>query len=252
MNAISIVMIVKNGAKTITRSLQSLHAFDDVVVYDNGSSDETKEIAKSFSNVTLVEGDFIGFGPTKNKAASFAKHEWVLILDADEVIDASLTQALLNTSLESKTVYLLNFLAFYKEYPIYHCGWNNQKIKRLYNKTITRFNDNYVHENIIDEGLHVKSFEGGNIEHYSYLSISDFIIKADRYSSLFANDFVGKKSSSPTKAFFNGLYSFFRSYILKRGFLDGYPGLIISFSHMVTNFYKYMKLYEANREKEAK
>lgn len=251
MNHISIVMIVKNGAKTIERSLKSLHAFDDVIVYDNGSSDTSKEIAKTFSNVRLIEGEFKGFGPTKNQATSFAKHDWVLILDADEVIDASLSQALLSTPLEDKTVYLLNFLAFYKEFPIYHCGWNNQKIKRLYNKTITRFNDNYVHENIIDEGLHVKSFEGGNIEHYSYLSISDFIIKADRYSSLFANDFVGKKSSSPTKAFLNGLYSFFRSYILKRGFLDGYPGLLISFSHMVTNFYKYMKLYEANRERDA-
>jgi len=90
------------------------------------------------------------------------------------------------------------------------------------------------------------------MKHYSYMSISDFIIKLDRYSTLFANDNVGKKSSSPAKAFFNGLYSFFRTYILKRGFLDGYAGLIIAFSHFATNFYKYIKLYELNLEQKSK
>ncbi|MBE0497568.1 MAG: glycosyltransferase family 2 protein [Campylobacterales bacterium] len=251
MNHVSIVMIVKNGEKTIGKSLASLSAFDDVVVYDNGSSDGTKEIVKTFANVTLVEGDFLGFGPTKNKAASFAKHDWVLILDADEVVEARLANTLQHAPLDPNTVYLINFLAFYKTYPIKHCGWNNQKIRRLYNTTRTCFNDNFVHENIIvSEGMTLQELQGGSIEHYSYQSISDFIIKADRYSTLFANDFVGKKRSSPAKAFFNGLYSFFRSYVLKRGFLDGYPGLLISFSHMVSNFYKYLKLYEANKERD--
>jgi hypothetical protein len=88
----------------------------------------------------------------------------------------------------------------------------------------------------------------GNMKHYSYMSITDFIIKVDRYSTLFATDNVGRIKSSPTKAFFNALYSFFRTYILKRGFLDGYAGLVISFSHMATNFYKYIKLYEMNKK----
>jgi hypothetical protein len=88
----------------------------------------------------------------------------------------------------------------------------------------------------------------GNVKHYSYSSMSDFIIKADRYSSLFANDNVGKKSSSPTKAFFNATYSFIRTYFFKRGFLDGYAGLIIAVSHATNNFFKYMKLYEKNIE----
>lgn len=244
---VSAVMIVKNGARTIQRSLESLSEFDDVVVYDNGSSDGTQEIARNFSNVNLIEGEFDGFGATKNRAASFAKNDWILIIDSDEVVDDELLHALKTETLDPKTIYIVNFLAYYKEIPIRHCGWNNQKIRRLYNRSLTRFNDNFVHENIIDEGMK-KLPIAGNMKHYSYMSISDFIIKLDRYSTLFATDNVGKKPSSPAKAFFNGLYSFFRTYILKRGFLDGYAGLIIAFSHMATNFYKYIKLYEMNKE----
>lgn len=248
---VSAVMIVKNGARTIHKSLESLSRFDDVVVYDNGSTDGTQEIARNFVNVNLIEGEFDGFGTTKNRAASYAAHDWVLIIDSDEVVDEELLHALQTQTLDPNAIYIVNFLAYYKEIPIRHCGWNNQKIRRLYNRSVTRFNDNFVHENIIDEGMK-KLPIGGNMKHYSYMSISDFIVKLDRYSTLFATDNVGKKSSSPAKAFFNGLYSFFRTYVLKRGFLDGYAGLIIAFSHMATNFYKYIKLYEMNLEQKSK
>ncbi|KFN39346.1 MAG: glycosyl transferase [Sulfuricurvum sp. MLSB] len=244
---VSAVMIVKNGARTIRRSLESLREFDDVVVYDNGSSDGTQNIANEFPNVRLIEGEFDGFGTTKNRAASYAEHEWILIIDSDEVVDAELLHALKTKLLDPRTIYIVNFLAYYKEIQIRHCGWNNQKIRRLYNKSVTRFNDNAVHENIIDEGMNKAPIEG-NMKHYSYMSVSDFIVKVDRYSTLFAADNAGKKFPTPSKAFFNGLYSFFRTYVLKRGFLDGYAGLIIAFSHMATNFYKYIKLYEVNRE----
>ncbi|MDO9055505.1 MAG: glycosyltransferase family 2 protein [Sulfuricurvum sp.] len=244
---VSAVMIVKNGARTIQRSLESLKQFDDVIVYDNGSTDGTQAIAAQYPNVRLIEGEFNGFGPTKNRAASYAVHDWVLIIDSDEVVDEELLLALQSESLDPETIYIVNFLAYYKEILIRYCGWNNQKIRRLYNKTVTCFNDNFVHENIIDEGMK-KLPIAGNMKHYSYMSITDFIIKVDRYSTLFATDNVGRIKSSPTKAFFNALYSFFRTYILKRGFLDGYAGLVISFSHMATNFYKYIKLYDMNKQ----
>lgn len=244
---VSAVMIVKNGARTIQRSLESLKQFDDVIVYDNGSTDGTQAIAAQYPNVRLIEGEFNGFGPTKNRAASYAVHDWVLIIDSDEVVDEELLLALQSESLDPETIYIVNFLAYYKEILIRYCGWNNQKIRRLYNKTVTCFNDNFVHENIIDEGMK-KLPIAGNMKHYSYMSITDFIIKIDRYSTLFATDNVGRIKSSPTKAFFNALYSFFRTYILKRGFLDGYAGLVISFSHMATNFYKYIKLYDMNKQ----
>ena len=167
---ISVVVLAKNNEATIQKTLQSLKGFEDVIVYDNGSSDHTKDIAASFENVHLVTGEFKGFGWSKNKAASYAKNDWILIIDSDEVVDKELFATLQKETLEKNCVYQLNFKAFYKDIPIRYCGWNNQKIKRLYNKKITRYNDNDVHEDIITEGLRV-SLLHGNVEHYSYQSI---------------------------------------------------------------------------------
>lgn len=247
---ISAVVLAKNNETTIKRTLESLKKFSDVVVYDNGSSDETMNISKTFPNVNLVKGEFKGFGWSKNKAVTYAKHDWVIIIDSDEVIDTILLNTLQKKKLNMKIVYELNFKAFYKNIQIKHCGWNNQKIKRLYNRTVTQYNNNEVHENIITNNLKTELLSG-NVEHYSYQNISQFIIKADRYSTLFAQDNVGRKKSSPIKAILNAHYSFIRTYFFKRGFLDGYAGLIISFSHMVTNFYKYIKLYELNKEQKS-
>jgi len=244
---ISAIVLAKNNDNTIRNTLQSLAAFEDVVVYDNGSTDNTINIVQEFKNVNLIQGKFKGFGWTKNKAVSFAKNDWVIIIDSDEVIDEILLNTLKTKKLNENTVYQLNFKAYYKDIQVKYCGWNNQKIKRMYNKKITSYNMNDVHEDIISDNLNIELLDG-NVEHYSYHTISQFIIKADHYSTLFAQNNLGKKSSSPLKAILNGIYSFIKTYFFKRGFLDGYVGLIISFSHMVTNFYKYIKLYELNKE----
>ncbi|MBD3842008.1 MAG: glycosyltransferase family 2 protein [Campylobacterales bacterium] len=244
---ISAVVLAKNNENTIRNTLESLKNFEDVVVYDNGSTDSTLQIVRKYQNVNLIQGEFKGFGWSKNQAASFAKNDWILIIDSDEVVDDELLNILKNKTLNAHTVYRLNFKAFYKNIQVKYCGWNNQKIKRVYNKTVTKYNYNDVHEDIITDGLNLEDLDG-NVEHYSYQTISQFIIKADRYSTLFAQNNAGKKSSTPFKALLNGIYSFIKTYFFKRGFLDGYVGLIISFSHMATNFYKYMKLYELNRE----
>jgi len=244
--SISPVIIVKNGAITIKRTLDSLKKFDDVVVYDNGSTDGTQEIAQNYPNVNLIEERFIGFGPTKNRAAKFAKNDWILIIDCDEVADEALIESL-QKQLNPNTVYIVKFKAYYKHIQVKYSGWNGQKIKRVYNKKITKFNNNLVHENIIDKNLKTEELNGF-IQHYSYTSMSDFLIKMDRYSTLFANENAGKKSSSPLKAITSSIFAFFRIFILKRAFLDGYVGLIISYSRASVVFYKYMKLYEKNLE----
>ena len=244
---ISAVVLANNNEATIEKTLQSLQEFDDVVVYLNNSHDNTKNIIKKFKNVNLIEGEFKGFGWTKNRAIDFAKNDWIIVVDSDEVIDSVLLEELKRKKLDKNSVYLVNFKAFYKDIQVKYCGWNNQKIKRVFNRQVTKYNLNDVHEDIITDGLKVEELKG-NIEHYSYQSIEQFIEKANRYSTLFAKNNAGKRYSSPTKAFLNSLYSFFRTYILKRGFLDGYVGLVIAYSHAVTNFYKYIKLYEANKE----
>lgn len=246
MNEISVVMIVKNGEKTIEKSLQSLKDFKDVVVYDNGSVDNTINIAKKFSNVNLIQGNFYGFGKTKNKASKFAKNDWILALDCDEVIDKMLNEVLRTKKLDENCVYLLNFNTYYKDKQIKHCGWSGQKIKRLYNKKITNYNGNMVHEKIKDEHLKNEILDG-NVSHFSYLSISDFIRKTDIYSSIYAKDNKGKKNSSPFKAIYRSIFHFIKSYIFRLGFLDGYAGLLVCYSGANGVFYKYLKLYEENK-----
>ena len=244
------VIIVKNGAQTIAKTLSALAPFSEVIVYDNGSTDGTQQIVSEFTNTKLVDGKFDGFGSTKNRAANLATHDWILILDCDEVIDDELVQALQITPLDARTIYVLNFFTYYKQTKIRYCGWSNQKIKRLYNRLNTRHNENLVHESIIDTDMK-KTELPGNVHHYSYASLSDFIIKIDRYSTLFAEQNVGKRRSNPVKAIFNASFTFIKSYIFKLGFLDGAAGLIVCYSHMCGNFYKYMKLYEANMREQA-
>ncbi|RLA25814.1 MAG: glycosyltransferase family 2 protein [Gammaproteobacteria bacterium] len=242
---ISCVIIAKNAESTIENTLTSLAILDDIVVYNNGSTDTTYDIAKKFHNVNLVQGEFIGFGPTKNKAASFAKHDWILSLDADEVLSSAFIDSLKRLDLDENNIYTILRENFYRSRQIKYC-WGNDIIPRIYNKQTTSFTNKNVHEGIIVEGLHIKHIDGV-IKHYPYSSMTDFIIKLDRYSTLFAIDKQGKKSSSPLKAICKANYDFFKTYVLKRGFLDGYPGLLIAFSHMATTFYKHMKLYEMNK-----
>lgn len=242
---ISCVIIVKNAELTIKDTLDSLADFDDVVLYSNGSTDRSNEIAKQYCNVNLVQGEFLGFGPTKNKAASLSKYDWILSLDADEVLSEEFIKTLKRTTLNTNSVYTILRENFYKNFQIKYC-WGNDIITRLYNKKMTAFTDKNVHESIVSEGFNIVHFNDP-IKHYPYSTITDFIIKLDSYSTLYATDNSGKKKSSPLKAILNAKFAFFKTYFMKRGFLDGYPGLIIAFSHMATTFYKHMKLYEKNK-----
>jgi len=243
---ISCVIIAKDAEATLNATLDSLQNFEDVVLYSNNSTDKTDKIAASYSNVNLVVGNFLGFGQTKNRAATYAKNEWVLSLDADEVLSSEFVLALSQIILDNSTLYSITRENYYKKSVVKHC-WGKDIIVRLYNKNKTSFTDKKVHESILSDGFKVVNISY-IVKHYPYSTVTDFIIKLDRYSTIYAEDNAGKKSSSPMKAFFNALFSFFKTYFLKRGFLDGYAGLIIAFSHMATNFYKYIKLYEKNIE----
>ncbi|QOP43166.1 glycosyltransferase family 2 protein [Sulfurimonas sediminis] len=243
---ISCVIIVKNAEETIQDVLSALNSFNDVVVYDNGSQDETINIAKKFQNVHLIQGNFIGFGPTKNHAATYAKNDWILSLDADEIPSMELITNIEKTKLQKNSVYSIRRTNFYKNNQIKYC-WADDEIIRIYNRSITSFTNEHVHEHIVTKELHKKLIKG-QVKHYPYSTLEQFINKANTYSTLFAKNNAGKKSSSPAKAFFNGAYSFIKTYFFKQGFRDGYVGLVIAYSHMVTNFYKYIKLYELNKE----
>ena len=243
---ISCVIIVKNAEATLKNVLDALHAFQEVIVYSNNSIDATDIIAASYENVKLIQGEFIGFGPTKNLAATYATNSWIFSLDADEVVTKEFIENLAQTKLSKEYVYSILRTNFYKKREIKHC-WAADEIIRIYNKEVTAFTDKHVHEHIMQKDLQ-KKMVFGLVKHYTYTSIEEFINKANTYSTLFAQNNAGKKSSSPVKAFFNGAFSFIKTYFFKQGFRDGYAGLLIAYSHMITNFYKYLKLYELNEE----
>lgn len=244
---ISVTILTKNSQKYLSEVLASVAGFDEVLVFDNGSTDKTLEIAASFPNVVIKTGTFIGFGPTHNLASSLAKNDWVLSLDSDEVVTPELFKEITSLTLNLKAVYSFPRHNFYNGKFIKWCGWYPDRQIRLYNKTQTRFTDAQVHESIIANGMENIRLKSP-IRHYSYDSHAEFLSKMQSYSDLFAKQNCGKKKGSLCKAVLHGSAAFFKSFILKRGFLGGYEGFIISVYNGNTAFYKYLKLYEANQK----
>jgi glycosyltransferase involved in cell wall biosynthesis len=242
---ISVTILVKNGEGRIGQVLHSLKKFSEIILVDTGSTDQTLPIAKKFPNVKIFERPFTGFGPLHNEAAQLAQNNWILSIDADEVLTEELSDEIFSLKLDIFTVYELPFINFYHGKKILWCGWYPENHVRLYHRQKTNFTEMLVHEGIDTTDMKKQRLHHP-IHHYSYEKISDFLIKMERYSTLFALQNAGKKASSPSKALAHGMAAFFKSFILKKGFLGGYEGLLISCYNAHTAFYKYLKLYEAN------
>ncbi len=244
---ISATILTKNNEQHIKEVLTSVTDFDEVLIYDNGSKDSTLLIAKSFPNVRVIEGPFLGFGPTHNHASSLAKNDWIFSLDSDEVLRPELVNEILEIQLDPKCVYSVPRDNFYRKKHIKGCGWYPDRQYRLYHRKHTSFTDVQVHEQVIVDGMSHVPLKHSMI-HYSYASISEFLAKMQNYSDLFAKQNKGKKKSSPTKAAGHAFFAFIKSYFFKKGFFDGYEGFLISSYNAHTAFYKYLKLYEANKD----
>ena len=181
---ISVAIIVKDGEKYIGQCLQSLAAFDEVLLMDTGSADRTLEIARNFGNVRIEEGEFDGFGPTKNRAAGLARHDWILSIDSDEVVTPELSKEILSLSLDDSRVYRFSRQSYYNGKFIKGCGWYPDRILRLYNKARTAFNDNNVHESVmVKAGMGITDLSGA-IKHYPYDSAGSLVTKLQFYSTL--------------------------------------------------------------------
>ena len=242
---ISVTILTKNSARHIAKVLNSVQFCDEVVILDSGSTDNTLAIVATYPNVVVYKSDFLGFGVMHNKASSFARNDWVLSLDSDEVLSSELQLELQSLKLDNKTVYSFPFYNFFNGRIIKACGWYPDRHVRLYNKNITTFTNDEVHEKIIDKNLkcfHLKN----HINHYSYDNMSDFLRKLQNYSDLFAVQKSGHRKATVWTAIWHSIGAFVRCFILKRGFLYLPEGFIISsyYAHMA--FYKYLKLRESN------
>lgn len=245
---ITVTMLVKNAERCLAEVLNALTHFNEVLLLDNGSTDNTLNIAAQYPNVTIHHHPFDGFGNMKNRAAMLAKNDWILNIDSDEIITPELLASIQNADLtQPENIYALNRINHYQRRPITGCGWSPDIIPRLYNRTHTQYNHRAVHEAlIIPQGNHPKLLTG-NLNHYTYDSIEALIRKMQQYSSLYAEQNAGKKTSSPLAALLHGVWSFIRSYILKSGWKHGADGLTISLTQAAGSYYKYAKLNERNR-----
>jgi glycosyltransferase involved in cell wall biosynthesis len=243
---ISVTILTKNCQDTLAQTLASVQKFSEVIIYDSGSTDKTLEIARKFPNVKVVQGNFTGFGPTHNAASASASHDWILSIDSDEVLSQELAAEILQLKLDPFCIYELDRRNYFNGKWIRYCGgWSPDPVVRLYHRLATQFSDDAVHEKVIQKNLKVIPLSPP-LFHTPYRSMGDFLAKMQIYSTLFAEQHKGKKSSSLLKAISHGAFAFLKSYFLKRGFLGGKEGLIISLYNGHTAFYKYLKLMEAN------
>lgn len=241
---LSVIINVKNGERTLERCLASLHKFTDIVVFDNYSKDRTIEIARSYSNVTIVQHEFCGMGQVRNLAAAHAKHDWLLVIDSDEVLHPDLADSLLNLVPTPGTIYSLLRHNFYANMWVNSSAWENDWVLRLYNRKETQYTKSEVHESIIREKMVVVRIDSGFIYHFPYNEVSQLIDKMQTYSSWYAKDNYPNKRPNLWLIPFRAFFMFIKCYVLKRGFLDGFNGFIISSYNAVGVFSKYVKLYE--------
>ncbi len=251
MSVISIVIACKNEATIIANTLQSLQGVsDDIVVYDNGSTDGTQQIIQQLAHVRLAEGSFEGFGKTKNKANSLTKHDWILSLDADEAIDEELKQSLLALNPENeKTVYDISFKTFLGDKYIKYGEWGGDHHIRLFNKKVVSWNDAPVHEELIlPTGIEVKKIKG-YVLHKTMADMQDYATKMAGYAMLNAEKYFrqGKKASWWKLRLSPG-FTFFHYYILKRGFMDGHEGYVCAKMTAWYTFLKYARLKELHMQ----
>ena len=252
MQRLSVVIVCKNGAAVIGETIKSFSGLtDDILIYDNGSTDDTKEMVNQ-SNARLIEGSWEGFGKTKNKANALAKHDWILSLDADESIDEQLKENLLQLNLadESK-VYEFKFKNFLGDKWLRYGEWGNDKHIRLFNKKKISWNDADVHESLLlPTEVKVISIPG-NVLHKTAPDITAYEKKMENYAALNAEKyFKQQKRSGSFKMFFSAVFSFIKNYFFKLGFLDGATGYHCARINARYTFLKYKGLNELWRKKQ--
>lgn len=247
---ISVCILVKNAQDTIKECLGSLQSFDEIILLDNQSSDDTLKIANEFKNkfgnLRIYSSEFIGFGPLKNLAISYASNDWIFSIDSDEVLELSALKELESLELNSNNIYAMPRKNLYKGEWIKACGWHPDFVLRLFNKTKTKFNSNFVHESLEVGNLNVVKLKNG-LRHYAYDNISVLIDKMQKYSTLWAKQ-NRHKSSTMASAILHSGWKFIRDYFFKSGFMYGYKGFVISFCNALGAFFKYAKLYELNHQ----
>ncbi len=251
---ISVCILVKNAQNTLPQCLESLREFGEIVLLDNNSTDKTLQIAQEFNtaykNLRIEKSEFIGFGALKNLCVSFAKNEWILSIDSDEVLENEALDEIKKLDLKQNFVVALGRKNLYNGEWIKACGWHPDFVWRIFNKNFTGFNDNFVHESVKIPQNAEKIYLKNALKHYALNNIESIITKMNRYTSFSAQEkFKKGKKTSFLGAILRFHLTFFRDYFLRKGFLYGYKGFIVALLNAEGAFYRYAKLYELYQSK---
>ncbi|MEQ1585067.1 MAG: glycosyltransferase family 9 protein [Cyclobacteriaceae bacterium] len=247
MVKISAVIITYNEERNIGRCINSLvDVADEIVVVDSFSKDRTREICYE-KGVRVVEHPFKSHIDQKNFAVTQASYDIVLSLDADEYLSEELTKCILDVKEKwPYEAFSMNRLSNYGGKWIRHGNWYPDKKIRLWNRRIGLWGGENPHDMvIIKRGVKVRHLNG-DILHRAYTDSAETLTKIQNYSEIFARESVGRKTSSVSKIIVRSTFAFLKSYFLKRGFMDGFEGLMVAMAVSNHVFYKYAKLYEAN------
>jgi glycosyltransferase involved in cell wall biosynthesis len=243
-------LITKNEARNIEACLRSVSFADQIVVLDSGSSDGTAEIARAMGAQVSESADWQGFGVQKNRALDLATSDWVLSIDADERVTPALQAEIIKTLQNpAYQVYDLPRLSSYCGQYMRHSGWYPDRVTRLFRRGAAAFSAVLIHEKVVTS--HPEGHLNATLLHESFTDFEAVLDKVNRYSSAGAQLLMQQGSTASVgKAVAHGLWAFFRTYVLRLGFLDGRMGLILAISNAEGTYYRYLKLWFIAREKQ--
>jgi len=238
---ITATIITLNEERNIARAIESLRCCDEILIVDSGSVDRTTELAANLG-ARVIDANWRGYAGQKNWAAEQATHDWVLSLDADEALSEALEAEIWNLKKSGPRFdgYTMPRLAQYLGRWILHSGWYPDRKVRLYNRGKARWVGSFVHESVAVEGRvgHLES----NILHFTCESLSEHVKTMDRYTTLAAQELAARRVKvSIPRMIFSPVWTFLKSYVIGRGFLDGAEGLTISYMAAFYTFLKYSK-----------
>ncbi|MGL5290621.1 MAG: glycosyltransferase family 2 protein [Vibrionaceae bacterium] len=250
---ISAIIITKNEQHNLPACLASLSWVDEIIVVDSGSEDETCAIAAKAGAKVFSHPDWPGFGKQKQRAQHYATQEWILAIDADEVVTPQLQASILAILARPApyTLYTLRRSTWVFGRFLRHSGWYD-KIVRLYPRTLTGYNDALVHEKVvIPPDVQNHELEG-DLLHYTYQNLHQYLVKSAFYAKSWADDKAacGKKATL-TQALTHAMGCFLKMYLLKRGFLDGKQGFLIAILSAHSTFIKYADLWIRDNDSRA-
>lgn len=238
---ITATIITLNEERNIARAIESLRCCSEILVVDSGSADRTMELAEKHG-ARVVESPWPGYAAQKNYAADQASNDWILSIDADEVVSEALDGEIWQLKRNGATydAYTMPRLAQYLGRWILHSGWYPDRKIRLYDRRKAKWTGKFVHENLQVNGRigHLQS----NLLHFTCDSLSEHLKTMDRYTTLAAEELVSRKTRVRLRhLMFDPAWTFTRTYFLQRGFLDGLEGLTIAYMAALYTFLKYAK-----------